>query len=246
MTSNLESRAAGVELCRSPENQLLNKLLALKSADHLPDALNTISVQANQSLFKQGDLVEYVYFPLDAVVSRLGMTDDGTTVETAMVGCEGLLGVAALLGSSVYDQWGSVTIGGTAVRVNAQLLDRLLLQDETALMLLLGYYRSLIAQLSQRCICNTKHSLLERLSCWLLMIHDRAGSDNLRLTQEMMASRVSARRAGITGAAGVLQQRGAIESRRGILHVLDRQALEEVVCECYSIMRGKHWQSSRV
>ena len=224
-------------LRRSAQNQLLENLLTLQSANRFAASLTVVSLHINQVLYEQGDQIEYVYFPLDAVVSSLGITDDGTTVETAMVGREGLLGISAILGSGRHKHWNWVTIDGKAVRVKANLLETLFLEDEAALRLLLRYYRSLMTQASQRCICNTRHSLLERLSCWLLMIHDRAGSDDLRITQEMMASRVSARRSGITVAAGVLQDMGAIECRRGKLHILDRQALEEVVCECYSAMR---------
>jgi len=94
----------------------------------------------------------------------------------------------------------------------------------------------LITQLSQRCVCNTRHTILERLSCWLLMIHDRVGGENLSLTQEMIASRVGARRAGITVAAGILQSMKAIEYWRGQLNIANRERLESSVCECYTIM----------
>ncbi len=90
---------------------------------------------------------------------------------------------------------------------------------------------------AQRGICNSRHTLLERLCCWLLMVHDRVGNFNLRLTQELIASRIGARRAGVTVAAGVLKDMRAIEYRRGQIHILDREALEEVVCECYSIIK---------
>lgn len=237
MTTNLKLRAT--ELFEtSTQNHLLRNLLTSPSADHLfADALAVVSLQANDVLYEHGDQLEYVYFPVDAVVSRLGVIDDGTTVETAMIGPEGMVGMSAILGSGRHSHSSWVTIDGTAVRVKAKLLDKLFVEDEAALQLLLGCYRSLMTQVSQRCICNTRHTLLERLACWLLMIHDRSRSDSLRLTQEMMASRVSARRAGITIAAGVLQDLRAIECRRGQLHILDRTALEQVVCECYSVLK---------
>ena len=239
MRTNLKLYEREAELSeRSQQNHLLEKLLALRSArDDFAASLTVVSVHINQVLYQEGDDIQYVYFPLDAVVSVLGITDDGTTVETAMVGCEGLLGISAILNGGHHKRWGWVTIDGKAARVDAKLLEKLFLEDEAALRLLLGYYRSLMTQVTQRCICNTRHTILERLSCWLLMIHDRAGSDDLRITQEMMASRVSARRAGITVAAGALQEMGAIECRRGKLQILNREALETVVCECYSALR---------
>src|SRR6185369_16113452 len=103
---------------------------------------------------------------------------------------------------------------------------------------LMRFYRSTITQVSQRCVCNTRHTVLDRLCCWLLMLHDRIGDSNLRLTQEVIASRLGARRAGITVAAGLLQSMHAIEYRRGQLHITDREVLEQAVCECYTIMRS--------
>jgi CRP-like cAMP-binding protein len=197
----------------------------------------------NQVLYEQGDKIEYVYFPLDCVVSVLGIMEDGTTVETAMIGPEGPVGISAILGSGVYKHWVWCSVDGTAVQLEARILDKLFLQNESALKLLLDCYRSLITQTSQRCVCNTRHTILERLSCWLLMVHDRVGGhdriggQNLRLTQETIASRVGARRAGITVAAGLIQGIGAIEYRRGQLHIINRHTLEEMVCECYAMMR---------
>ena len=164
--------------------------------------------------------------------------EDGTTIETSMVGREGLIGISAILGSGVSRQWMWVTVGGSAIQLDARFLDSVFVQNEPALKLLLRCYRSLMTQLSQRCVCNTRHTILERLCCWLLMIHDRVGGANLRLTQETIASRVGARRAGITVAAGMLQDMHAIEYRRGHLYIRERAILEHAVCECYGIIQA--------
>jgi len=153
-----------------------------------------------------------------------------------MVGREGLVGISTILGSGLSRQWIWVTISGNAVQLDSRILDKLFVQNEAALKALLNCYRSLITQVSQRCVCNTRHTITERLCCWLLMIHDRVGGENLSLTQEMIASRVGARRAGITVAAGMLQAMHAIEYRRGRLHIADRDVLERTVCECYNII----------
>jgi CRP-like cAMP-binding protein len=136
----------------------------------------------------------------------------------------------------VSRQWHWVLIAGTALQLEAKVMDEVLLKSEGALKATLRYYRSMIAQVSQRCVCNTRHTVLERLCCWLLMVHDRVGGANLRLTQEMIASRLGARRAGVTVAAGLLQSTRALEYRRGQLHIVDRAALERSVCECYTNM----------
>lgn len=219
-------------------NELLRGLLSIPGAvtTLLPE-LKLVRFASNQVLYEQNDKIDHVYFPLDSVVSVLGIMEDGTTVETAMIGRECLVGISGILGSGRSKQWVWVSIDGNAVQLETRILDNLFVQNETGLKLLLECYRSLVTQTSQRCICNTRHTILERLCCWLLMVHDRVGGQNLRLTQETIASRVGARRAGITVAAGVLQSMGMIEYRRGHLHIVDREGLEGMVCECYAILR---------
>lgn len=220
-------------------NDVLTKLLSIPDvATYLRPELKVVPLTVNQVLYELGDQIDYVYFPLDSVVSDLSITEDGTTIETSMVGREGVVGVSTLLGSGCSRQWIWVTISGNAIQLNAKLLDRLLIHNATALKSFLRYYRSLMIQLSQRCACNTRHTILERLCCWLLMIHDRVGEINLSLTQEMIASRVGARRAGITMAAGLLQEMNAIAYRRGRVHIKNREALTRVVCECYNNLQA--------
>ena len=243
MAINLQSLFIDRKEMLSPRdtsrNELLNKLLRVPTiASYLQPEFKVVSFTVNQVLYELGDQIDYVYFPLDSVVSGLAIMEDGTTMETAMVGREGMVGTSTILGSGRARQWSWVTISGSAIQVESKLLDRLFIQNESALKALLEYYRSLMTQLSQRCVCNTRHTIMERLCGWLLMIHDRVGSANLSLTQEMIASRVGARRAGITVAAGMLQDLNAIAYRRGQLHITDRELLEQAVCECYGIMQA--------
>jgi len=222
------------------KNRLLAELLATpQTRDYLLPHLKVVSLERNEVLYEQGDAVEFVYFPIDSVVSSLVIMEDGTTLETLMIGREGLVGVSAILGSGVSRNWIWTLVSGTAIQLDAKFLDALFVRNENALKALLQFYRSTMTQVSQRCVCNTRHTVLDRLCCWLLMLHDRVGDGNLRLTQEMIASRLGARRAGITVAAGVLQQMRAIEYRRGQLHIIDRATLENAVCECYAIMQNE-------
>jgi CRP-like cAMP-binding protein len=164
--------------------------------------------------------------------------EDGTTIETSMIGRDSLIGISTILGSGRSRQWVWVTIGGSAIQLDKKFLERIFVQNETALKVLTKSYRSLITQLSQRCVCNTRHTIMERLCCWLLMVDDRVTGSKLSLTQEIIASRVGARRAGITVAAGVLQSIKAIEYRRGQLHIVNREMLEQTVCECYRLIKS--------
>ena len=223
-------------------NVLLKELLSLPAdQNELFQEMRVISLSVNQVLFEQGDKIDYLYFPIDSVASGLAIMEDGTTIETSMVGHENVVGVSTILGSGQSRQWIWITVGGSAIQIESRFLNKLFVQNETALKALLKCYRLLITQVSQRCVCNTRHTIMERLCCWLLMLHDRVGGSNLSLTQEMIASRVGARRAGITVAAGMLQEMKAIEYRRGKLLITDREVLERTVCECYNIMK---WERS--
>lgn len=229
LTSNLASR-----------NEVLGQLLSIQGvASSLLSELRIVPLTVNQVLYEQGDQIEVIYFPLDSIISGLAIMEDGTTIETSMVGCDGLLGISSIMGSGLSRQWSWVTIGGNAIQLDAKFLDKLFVQNEIALKALLKYYRSLVTQVSQRCVCNSRHTILERLCVWLLMVHDHVGGNKLTLTQEMIASRVGARRAGITVAAGMLQDMGAIEYRRGQLHIANREVLESAVCECYAYMHAE-------
>ena len=233
--------AEGKDLTRSlaTRNHLLAQWLETPGADeYLSPHLRTVSLERNQVLYEQGDSIDHLYFPIDSVVSSLAIMEDGTTLETSMIGPVGLVGLSAILGSGRSRQWLWVLVSGTAFQLEAKLLDRLFLDNEFALKSMLQFYRSMITQVSQRCVCNTRHTVMDRFCCWLLMLHDRVGGGNLRLTQEVIASRLGARRAGITVAAGTLQAMRAIEYRRGQLHITDREVLEHVVCECYQIMKS--------
>jgi CRP-like cAMP-binding protein len=228
LTSSLASR-----------NLLLEELFKVPSiALYLLPEMKIVPLAVNQVLYEQGDQLDHVYFPLDSVVSGLAIMEDGTTIETSMIGRDAVIGISSILGSGRSRQWIWVTIGGSAIQLENKFLEKIFVQNETALKVLIGSYRSLITQLAQRCVCNTRHTIMERLCCWLLMVHDRVGDDKLSLTQEMIASRVGARRAGITVAAGLLQAMHAIDYRRGQLHIANREVLEQTVCECYKLIKG--------
>lgn len=225
-------------------NTLLGELLATPTiTNQLLPELKIVPLTINQVLYEQGDPIDFVYFPLDSVVSGLAIMEDGTTLETQMIGREGMIGISSILGGGRSQQWLWVSVAGNAIQLDAKRLDKLFVQNEIALKALLRCYRALVTQVSQRCVCNTRHTIVERLSCWFLMIEDRVGRGNLNLTQEMIASRVGARRAGITVAAGLLQEMGAIEYRRGRMHIVKREILEQIVCECYGHMKLRNQHS---
>ena len=229
---------AGARVAVLPsQNRLLGHLLAADGGFLLPQ-IRIVRLSFNDIIYEYGDSIDDVFFPLDSLVSNLAIMEDGTTIEMSMVGREGVIGLSALLGGGPARHWTRMCIGGSLARLSVSALEHTFLSSENTLKHIMHSYRLLIAQVSQRAVCNARHTVLERLASWLLMVHDRVGDGNLKLTQEAIASRLGARRAGITVAAGMLQSVGAIDYRRGQLHVKDRERLEEAVCECYAVLRA--------
>jgi CRP-like cAMP-binding protein len=192
-----------------------------------------VDLEAQQTLYAPGDQITHAYFPVDAVAVAVATMDDGTTVETAMVGCEGVVGVGAVVGSIRANLWTRVLLPGEALRVEAAVLRELFNDSPAWQKLLLRYYASLISQVSRRTVCNTRHRLNERLCTWLLMLHDRAGRDDLPMTQETAGRQLGVRRAGVNETMVWLQRLGVIEHRRGHVGILKREALEDAACVCY-------------
>ena len=233
-----EKAVSGMRLVTpSSQNWLLNRLLAI-DADYLLPQLRVVKLSFNDIISEHGDPIHDVYFPLDSIVSSLAIMEDGTTIEISMIGKEGVVGLSALLGGAVARHWTRMCIGGAVAKISSAALEHTFTARDDSLRHIMRAYGSLVTQVSQRAVCNARHTVLERFACWLLMIHDRVGGENLRLTQEAIASRLGARRAGITVAAGLLQSIGAIEYRRGQLHIREREKLEEAVCECYAVMKA--------
>lgn len=230
----------GVRVTAPPtQNRLLRRLLETNAEFLLPQ-IRIIRLSFNDSIYEYGDSINEVFFPLDCIVSSLAIMEDGTTIEISMTGKESVVGLSACLGGASSRHWTKMCTGGSLARLSISALEQAFISNESALKYVMRAYGSLITQVSQRAVCNARHTVLERLACWLLMIHDRVGGTNLNLTQEAIASRLGARRAGITVAAGTLQSIGAIEYRRGHLHIQDREGLERAVCECYSVMQAEY------
>jgi CRP-like cAMP-binding protein len=215
-----------------------NKLLASLPADDsrlLAPVLAAVCLRQGETLYEHGDPITHLYFPLGSVVSAELLMADGATVETALVGREGVVGVAYVLGESTARYWNRVLVGGDALRAQAAAVRELCTMSPPLTRAMMRYYRTLIPHVSQRAVCNGRHTIPQRLCTWLLMVHDRAATDELPLTQELIASKLGSRRAGVTEAARQLMREGVLSYSRGKIHVRDRAALEGFACECYRV-----------
>jgi len=214
-------------------------LAALPRQDYqnLLNHLEPVSVTRNQSLYESGEPIKYAYFLTSGVVSLLWTTAKGVTVEVAMVGSEGMVGIPIILGAETMPMSAVVQIAGKAMRMKATAIKEEFRRGSLFHDLLLRYTQALSVQVSLSVVCNRLHTLEERLCRWLLMIHDRAETNELMLTHEFIAGMLGVRRSGVTIAARLLQNMGLIRYTRGRITILNRQGLESVSCECYRIGR---------
>jgi CRP-like cAMP-binding protein len=226
-----------------------NSLLGPLEADEfykLTRSFKTVDLVAQQTLYAPGDEIAHAYFPVNCVITTLATMNDGATVETSMVGREGVAGIAAVTAGSMRARdWTRVLIAGEALRVDASLLRGTFLENREWQRLLLRYYSTLISQISRRTVCNTRHRLSERLSTWLLMLFDRVGRDEIWLTQETAGRQLGVRRAGVNECMGQLQRANILQHSRGNIRVVNREALEDTACICYPEFREEaRWHES--
>jgi CRP-like cAMP-binding protein len=230
------------------KNPLLAEIIAAEP-DYLLPRLQFDDLPFNQTIYDEGDQIGFVYFPIDSLISSLAILEDGTTVEVSMIGRDAMTGTSVVLGTGTNQYWTRMCVGGTVAKLDSEALSNVFSNNERIMKTILQNCASLVTQISQRSVCNVRHSVMERFCCWLLMVQDRIGSQNLQLTQELIASRLGARRAGITVAACELHERNAIEYKRGSLHIKDRSIVQQQTCECYSVLKAHvellRWNESR-
>lgn len=188
-------------------------------------------------LYRPGAQLSHAYFPTTAIVSLHYVTESGAVAETAGVGNEGVVGVALFLGGGSMSGSAVVQTAGYAYKLDARVLQTEFARGDRLNMLLLRYTQALMTQMAQTAVCNCHHSLEQRLCRWLLLTLDRCVSQDLVITQELVAGILGVRRESITDAAGALERAGYINSRRGHMKVIDRKGLEATACECYAMVK---------
>jgi CRP-like cAMP-binding protein len=213
-----------------------NRLLAALPADiyrRLLPQLEKITLKLRQVLYEEGDVINYVYFPNQALISLVSKMKNGTSAEVGMVGSEGMVSTAVLMGGKTMPYQAIVQGSNGAMKMTAAALKEEFDRGGPLQTLLLRYTHALHIQVAQTAACNRLHSLDERLARWLLMTQDRTQSDTLELTQEFLSTMLGVERSGVTLAAITLQGEGLIKYSRGKITVLDRPRLERASCECY-------------
>ena len=226
----------------TPNQRIKTRLLAALPADEfkrLRPHLRPVEFALGEVVYEFGAQLDYVFFPTTSIISLLYTMENGASAEMGLTGNDGVVGIALFMGGGTMPNRAVIQSAGGALRMRANVL-----QDEFALggrfqQLLLRYTQALITQISQTAVCNRLHSVEQQLCRWLLLSRDRLQTDELVMTQELIADMLGVRREGVTVAAGRLQDSGAISYVRGRIQILDRQKLEQTVCECYRVVKDE-------
>ena len=221
------------------QNHLLAALPTVEFERIAPD-LEWVAMPLGEVLYESGGQLQHVYFPTSAIVSLHYVTESGASAETAGVGNEGVLGVSLFMGGNTTPSRATVQTGGGGYRLKARLMMEEFNRAGPMMRLMLRYTQALMTQMSQTGVCNRHHSVEQQLCRWLLSTLDRVPSNELTITQELIATMIGVRREGITEAAGNLQQGGYIRYRRGHITVVNRAGLESHACECYAVVKKEY------
>ncbi len=222
------------------ENRLLAALPTQVFNRLLPD-LKPVTMPLGEVIYESGAQLEHVYFPVPGcIVSMLYVLEDGSSAEIAVVGDEGMVGIALFMGGDTTPSRAIVQSAGASVRLKGSILKKEFDRHSELQHLLLRYTQALITQMSQTAVCNRHHTVEQQLCRWLLLSLDRLASNELTMTQELIANMLGVRREGVTQAAGKLQALGLIQYVRGRITILDRNGLEKQVCECYEVVKKEY------
>ncbi len=220
------------------KNRLLAALPSQEYKRLLPD-LESVYLPHKQVIYEANELIKYVYFPTDAVMSLINLMEDGGAVEVGTIGKEGMVGISVFLaGDRSYNQ-AVAQIPGNAVRMRADVFKHNVIPDSPLYKLLQRYTQALFSQIFQSVSCNGLHSVEKRCCRWLLMTQDRVEGNQFPLTQEYLAYMLGVRRASVSEVCNLLQKAGFISYSRGSITILNRQALENTSCACYAIVKAE-------
>jgi CRP-like cAMP-binding protein len=220
-----------------PQQNHILDALSLAERERLFPHLKLVTLPLGMVLYESGDALRHIYFPTNAIVSLLYVLENGSSAEICVVGNDGAIGVALFMGGETTTNRAIVQSGGFAYRLSGRRLKREFERQGETMHLLLRYTQALITQMAQTAVCNRHHTVDQQLARWLLLSLDRLPDNKLNMTQELIANMLGVRREGVTDAAGKLQKLGVITYSRGLITVLNRPQLEQLSCECYSVVK---------
>jgi len=224
-----------------PKDNLLLAALPAEVFDRLLPNLKPVALPLGKVIYEPGIELDHVYFPVPGcIISMLYVMTDGSSAEIAVVGDEGMVGIALFMGGGTTPSRALVQSAGQAFQLKGNELKKEFERHSGLQHLLLRYTQALITQMSQTAVCNRHHSVEQQLCRWLLLSLDRLATNELTMTQELIANMLGVRREGVTEAAGKLQALGLINYSRGHIAILDQAGLEARVCECYAVVKKEY------
>ena len=221
----------------SPRQNHLLDAMPRAEFERVSPLLELVPMHLGEVLYESGGVLRHAYFPTTCIVSLLYVMENGASAEIAVIGNEGLVGIALFMGGGTMPNRAVVQSAGHAYRLRGHLIQQEFDRYGALLRLLLRYTQALITQMAQTAVCNRHHSVDQQLCRWLLLCLDRLPSNELVMTQELIANMLGVRREGVTEAAGKLHRAGLIDYSRGHITILDRHGLEARVCECYQVVK---------
>lgn len=228
---------AKMPLQQTPLQNHLLAALPKETFERIAPHLELVPMPLGDVLYESGGQLHHAYFPTTAIASLHYVMENGASAEIAGVGNEGVIGISLFMGGNTTPSRATVCTGGHGYRLKARVLMEEFDRAGPMMRLMLRYTQALITQMSQTAVCNRHHSMEQQMSRWLLLTLDRLPSQELVMTQELIASMLGVRREGITETAGGLQRAGLISYRRGHITVLNRAGLEKHACECYNVVK---------
>jgi CRP-like cAMP-binding protein len=221
------------------KNRLLAALPPSEYRRLLPK-LENVSLSLKQRIYESLRTIDYVYFPLNSVISIVAFMNDGTGIEVATVGNEGVVGLPVFLGADKTPLVAFQQIPGESLRMKSEIFTQEIKRNGPLTAILHLYTQSFMVQIAQGSACNRAHSIAQRCARWLLMTHDRVGRrQQFLITQEFLGQMLGVRRAGVNEVASAFRKSKLIDYKRGIIHILNRKGLEKRTCECYWVIKNE-------
>ena len=228
-----------MHLSLTPRNNTLLASLPKGDLRRVNSRLDLVQLRLGAVVSDNGSYSKYAYFPVDCIISLLYVMENGDSAEVAMVGSEGIVGMANVTGGESMLNRAVVQSAGYAYRMSTDAIRKEFCRGGAMQHLLLRFTQAMVTQMAQTAACNRHHSIEQQLCRWLLLSLDRLPSSEIVMTQELIANMLGVRRQGVVEAARKLQNAGAIQYNRGRINVLDRSQLEQCTCECYAVVRNE-------
>lgn len=223
----------------NPTQNRLLRMLSTEVQQRLFPHLELVDLPLGKILYESGDVLRYVYFPTNSIVSLLNVMNNGSSAEIAVVGHDGMIGVSVFMGGESTTSRALVQSAGYGYRLLAQRIKDEFNRHGELLYLMLRYLQALLTQIAQTAVCNRHHSIEQQLCRWLLLTLDRLPDNHVIMTQELIANMLGVRRGSVTESAGRLHEQGVIDYSRGHIIVTNRLKLEQLSCECYKVVKAE-------